>query len=86
VRVFPLAEIVNAYEVRAVLEGLAARLVAERGVEEEARRVLERALADGDAIVCVTSFGDEHRSAYGAVNAAFHETIHAAAGSRLLAT
>jgi GntR family transcriptional regulator of vanillate catabolism len=84
VRDFPIAEVVNAYEVRAVLEGLAARLVAEQGPSEDVRSQLERALRDGDALVSVPNFGDEHRSAYGAINAAFHETIHAAAGSRLL--
>jgi GntR family transcriptional regulator of vanillate catabolism len=84
VRAFPVAEIVNAYEVRAVLEGLAARLVAEQSVGEAVRLRLEHALRQGDALVSVADFGEEHRSAYGAINAAFHETIHAAAGSRML--
>jgi GntR family transcriptional regulator of vanillate catabolism len=84
VREFPVAEIVNAYEVRAVLEGLAVRLVAQAGLLPEAREVLQAALAEGDDLVAAPDFGDEHRSAYAAVNVAFHETIHAAAGSRLL--
>ena len=85
VRIFPVTEVVNAYEVRAVLEGLAARLVAEQGLGDKARQQLERALHEGDALVSEASFGEEHRSSYGAINAAFHETIHAEAGSRLLA-
>ena len=48
VREFPLSEIVDAYELRALVEGLAARLAAERGLSNESRQILERALADGD--------------------------------------
>jgi GntR family transcriptional regulator of vanillate catabolism len=84
VRSFPIEEVVNAYEIRAVLEGLAARLAAESGLSDEAQGVLTRALREGDALVSVANFGDEHRAAYAAINVAFHETIHAAAGSRLL--
>src|ERR1700724_1940390 len=38
-REFPAAEIVYAFEVRAVLEGLAARLAAERGLPSEHQRL-----------------------------------------------
>jgi GntR family transcriptional regulator of vanillate catabolism len=85
VRAFPVGEIVSAYEVRAVLEGLAARLAAERGVGEQERAVLERALRDGDKLLGSGELTNNERSAYSAINAAFHETVHAAAGSRMLA-
>ena len=84
VRSFPLSEVVSAYEVRAVLEGLAARLVAEKGLDGAARTLLERTLGEGDRLLAVTVLGPQHRKDYGAINSTFHETIHAAAGSRLL--
>ena len=39
----------NLYEVRAMLDGLAARLAAERGLSDAARATIETALADADA-------------------------------------
>jgi GntR family transcriptional regulator, vanillate catabolism transcriptional regulator len=84
-REFSVGEVVSAYEVRAVLEGLAARLTAERGLTEDDRAVMVQALHDGDGLLRHWQFSDEHRSAYGRMNASFHETIHAAAGSRMLA-
>jgi GntR family transcriptional regulator of vanillate catabolism len=83
-REFSVGEIVSAYEVRAVLEGLAARLTAERGLGEDDRAVMVQALRDGDDLLRHWQFSDGHRSAYGRINAGFHETIHAAAGSRML--
>jgi GntR family transcriptional regulator of vanillate catabolism len=83
-RDFPVAEIVNAYEVRSVLEGLAARLAAERGLAAAHQSVLEQALFDGDQLLSTGVLIEEDRAAYSAINATFHETIHAAAGSRLL--
>src|SRR3954452_714696 len=84
VRDFPVAEVINAYEIRAVLEGLAARLAAERGLSREQLVAIEQALADGDALLARGSLQPGDRPAYGAVNAAIHEAIHAAAGSRMI--
>lgn len=83
-RAFSLSEVINAYEVRAVLEGLAARLSAERGLSESGRDIIGQALRDGDDLLRHGHLLDEHRAEYGRINAAIHETIHAAAGSRLL--
>jgi GntR family transcriptional regulator of vanillate catabolism len=83
VRDFPVGEVVSAYEVRAVLEGLAARLAAERGLSEVHRATLEQCLRDGDTLLG-HHLVDADRPSYGAINAAFHETLHAAAGSRML--
>lgn len=84
VRAFPVGEIVSAYEVRAVLEGLAARLTAERGLTDDERVTLETALRDGDELLAKNPITNDHRSAYSRINAMFHETIHAVAGSRIL--
>src|ERR1700754_3421062 len=50
-REFSVGEVINAYEVRAVLEGLAARLSAERGLGDGARATVEQALRDGDDLL-----------------------------------
>jgi GntR family transcriptional regulator of vanillate catabolism len=83
-RAFSLSEVINAYEVRAVLEGLAARLSAERGLSESGRDIIGQALRDGDDLLRHGHLLDGQRAEYGRINAAIHETIHAAAGSRLL--
>jgi GntR family transcriptional regulator, vanillate catabolism transcriptional regulator len=83
-REFSLGEVINAYEVRAVLEGLAARLSAERGLSESERVTIGEALRDGDDLLGHGHLLTEQRMEYGRINAAIHETIHAAAGSRLL--
>jgi GntR family transcriptional regulator of vanillate catabolism len=83
-REYSVSEVVNAYEVRAVLEGLAARLCAERGLSEKELATIREALRDGDDLLRNGQLSDEHRAQYSRINACFHETIHAAAGSRLL--
>jgi GntR family transcriptional regulator, vanillate catabolism transcriptional regulator len=83
-RQFSIGEVINAYEVRGVLEGLAARLSAERGLGDDERATLAQALRDGDALLQHGHLLDEHRAEYSRINASIHETIHAAAGSRLL--
>ena len=49
-----------------------------------ARATVEQALRDGDDVLRHGHLLDEHRAEYGRINANIHETIHAAAGSRLL--
>ncbi|QOZ08058.1 GntR family transcriptional regulator [Bradyrhizobium sp. CCBAU 51765] len=83
-REFSIDEVISAYEVRAVLEGLAARLSAERGLNVSEIGTLQQALRDGDDLLRNGQITDEHRSEYSRINAYFHVTIHASAGSRLL--
>jgi GntR family transcriptional regulator, vanillate catabolism transcriptional regulator len=83
-REFSISEVISAYEVRAVLEGLAARLSAERGLNISEIATLQRALRDGDDLLRNGQITDEHRAQYSRMNACFHETIHGSAGSRLL--
>ncbi|GGF48326.1 GntR family transcriptional regulator [Azorhizobium oxalatiphilum] len=84
VRRFRTSEIVDAYEIRAMLESLAARFAAERGLSDEERATIERALEEGDQILAKEELGEEERIAYGAVNFVFHDTIHNAARCRML--
>lgn len=84
VREFPFSEIVVAYEMRALAEGLAARLAAECGLSDEARHTLEQTLAEGDAVLSRRMSREAQRAAYAALNERFHSTIHAVARSELL--
>jgi GntR family transcriptional regulator, vanillate catabolism transcriptional regulator len=83
-REFPVAEIVYAFEVRGVLEGLAARLASERGLSAEHQHLLEQSISDGDRLLASGALVEADRAAYSIINATFHQTIHAAAGSRML--
>jgi GntR family transcriptional regulator, vanillate catabolism transcriptional regulator len=84
VRRFQTAEIVDAYEIRAMLESLAARLAAERGLSDEQRAIMEQALSDGDALLAKDDLTEEDRIAYGAINFAIHNVVHIASRSRML--
>jgi GntR family transcriptional regulator of vanillate catabolism len=85
VREFSLQEVVDAIELRGLLEGLAARLVAERGASRGLVRELELCLERGDALFSPGSFaqGDELR--YAQMNSRFHQLIIDAAGHMPLA-
>jgi GntR family transcriptional regulator of vanillate catabolism len=84
VRMFETTDIIEAYEIRAVLEGLAARRAAQIGLGDAARRALEDALSQGDRLLDRGYLVPEDRIAYGAINATIHHTIHAAGGTRML--
>jgi len=84
VRAFHLNEIVDAYDIRATLEGVAARFAAERGLSDDEKAVIERALVDGDKLLKRGSFKAGDMSAYRGINGNFHDTILAAARNRML--
>jgi GntR family transcriptional regulator of vanillate catabolism len=85
VREFPLDAIVDAYEIRASLEGVAARFAAERGLGPEERAIIERSLVAGDKLLERGSFGPGDLAAYRSINGDFHDTLLAAARNRMLA-
>jgi GntR family transcriptional regulator of vanillate catabolism len=85
VRTFPLSEIVDAYDIRGQLEGLAARFAAERGLSAEERSTIERSLRDGDALFEKGAFAPSAMARYRTINGNFHETILGAAKNRMLA-
>jgi GntR family transcriptional regulator of vanillate catabolism len=84
VRAFPLQAVLDAYEIRASLEGLAARLAAERGLTEEGRAAIVDALAEGDAILRHQELNDEDLARYRIVNVTFHDAVLTSARSRML--
>lgn len=85
VREFPLDAIVDAYDIRASLEGLAARFAAERGLSSEEKAVVERSLAAGDKLLERGSFEAGDLTIYRGINGDFHDTLLAAARNRMLA-
>lgn len=68
-------EIRDAVEVRGALEGLAARLVAERGLSEEGRAVLVDCLRKGEAIFEKGKLTEEDMATYHDINMVFHQTL-----------
>src|SRR3990172_1252511 len=90
VRSFSEAEIFDAIEIRGALEGLAARMAAERGVPAATLDDLKDCLAAVDTLLATAAPGDEQLSRYGTLNARFHGLLVEAAGSamveRILAT
>lgn len=85
VREFPPQAVLDAYEIRASLEGLACRFAAERGLSDEQNAAMRQALNDGDSVLQHEKFTEADLVAYRAVNVAFHDTILAAAQNRMLA-
>lgn len=84
VREFSETDIYDAIEVRGTLEGLAARLAAERGapavVLAEAKDCLERI----DELLAQASLGDEAIAAYTLHNGRFHQLLAAMSGSDVI--
>jgi GntR family transcriptional regulator of vanillate catabolism len=81
VRAVSLAEIAGAVEVRGVLEGLAARLVTERGASETTLKELADCLAAGDAVLGKGLIEEADAPAYLEMNIRFHAAIVDAAGN-----
>jgi GntR family transcriptional regulator of vanillate catabolism len=84
-REFPLDAIVDAYDIRASLEGLAARFAAERGLSEDEKVVIESSLAAGDKLLERGYFEAGDLTIYRSINGDFHDTLLAAARNRMLA-
>lgn len=84
VREYSVDDIVQAYEIRAALEGLAARRAAQIGLAAEQRATIEKALHDGEAFLERIEFSSADRVLYGEINSAFHSAILAGSQSRML--
>jgi GntR family transcriptional regulator of vanillate catabolism len=85
VREFPLDAIVDAYDIRASLEGLSARFAAERGLSPEEKVIVERSLVAGDKLLERGSFEAGDLTIYRGINGDFHDALLAAARNRMLA-
>lgn len=85
VRAFSEADVLCGIEVRGVLEGLAARRLAERGLDPETRATLEACLAEGDAVLAGGTLGEAEIDRWSRLNDRFHRAIVHATGSRVIA-
>lgn len=85
VRAFTSNDISDAIDLRSVLEGLAARRVAEVGAPKSMLRELRACLDDGDAILAKRHITEDDEAAYVEMNTRFHGAIIQQAGSSLLA-
>jgi GntR family transcriptional regulator, vanillate catabolism transcriptional regulator len=83
VRSFRFQDVVDAIELRGVLEGTAARLAAERGADPLALARIRKTLENLDNCFGVT-FNDVDLEGYTAHNAEFHDRLAGLAGSELL--
>jgi GntR family transcriptional regulator of vanillate catabolism len=81
VRVFDLEDIVAAYEVRAILEGLACRNAAVRGLTDDQAQRLKTSLADGDSILASGVLRPEDHEPYQQTNVTIHDTLLTASGN-----
>src|SRR6185437_3034360 len=83
VRAFSQQDVIDAIDLRGVLEGMAARLVAERGAPPSLLRDLQSCVEEGDRIFTKNSFADGDEETFAAMNTRFHALIVAAANSRV---
>ena len=84
VRGFTFREVLEAVELRGILEGHAARKIAERGAPRAFIRVLRECIADGDGVLAAGKLTESSARAYGAMNGRFHAMIVAEAGQSFL--
>src|SRR5688572_13645687 len=85
VRSFSPQDVLDAIETRGLLEGLAARRIAERGSSPELLAQLRECLAEGDAILAKRRFESTDEQRYGEMNGRFHALIVEGAASRIVA-
>src|ERR1700738_3395731 len=75
VREFPLSAIVDAYDIRASLEGVAARFAAERGLSPEEQAVIKSRLLAGDRLPESGSVAAGGLTRYCDINGELHDTL-----------
>lgn len=78
-------EIAGAVDVRGVLEGLAARQMAERGLTQEARDELDACLVQGDALFEKGHVTEDDLEVYHDMNMRLHRVIVEGSGNRAIA-
>jgi GntR family transcriptional regulator of vanillate catabolism len=83
VRQYDVSEVFDAFEIRALAEGLAARLAAERGLSPEDQREIEGSIRMTEAAWKMSN-AEEARSEYSKANQIFHAVILRAAHSPIV--
>ena len=85
VRTFTRSDILDAIDLRGVLEGFAVRRICERGASPALLRKLQECLEEGDRIFRKRHLVDSDEAAFGAMNDRFHDALLAAADSPIIA-
>ena len=85
VRTFTESDVADAIELRGTMEGLAARLAAERGAPGDAMAQALACLAELDALLAPPALDDEAFVRYVELNQRFHNLLGALAGSTVVA-
>jgi GntR family transcriptional regulator, vanillate catabolism transcriptional regulator len=85
VREFTPQEIMDAIDVRGVLEGLAARTLAEQGPPRRLIQSLYDCLREGDEIFAKKHLIESDEARYGDMNKQFHSLIVQGSGSKVIA-
>lgn len=83
VKIFSQDECLSALQLRAILEGHAARTLAEKVNKTEALQALKECLDDGDHLFEKRHLMPEDEELYGQMNARFHRSIMEYAGDEL---
>ena len=84
-RSFTMQDVADAIRLRGVLEGFAARLLAENGASRQVLKVLNDCLIEGDAVVFKTTMDLDDYTRYAQINDRFHETIIEGCANKALA-
>ncbi len=85
VRTFSERDVSEAIELRGTIEGLSARLAAERGAPTVVLNEARECLGKIDAVLSQPALDDEAFSSYVALNERFHELLGEMAGSSVIA-
>lgn len=84
VKTFTEQDAFDAIEIRGALEGLAARLTAERGVDPDRLRIMDEILSQIDALIEKRSLQPDDFGAYTRLNEGLHQALAEACGGRVL--
>jgi GntR family transcriptional regulator of vanillate catabolism len=84
VRDVDLADVLDAYDVRGTLEGMACRIVAEQGLPDGAREQLETLIERGEKIFRSPRWGEREQAAWRTLNTDFHFALVEASRNRHL--
>ena len=84
VREFHLGEVLEAYDIRASLEGLACRQAAEKGVSRPTLEAMDECIRIGREITRGPELVPQEHAAYQQMNVRFHNAIVQACGNQLL--
>lgn len=86
VRGVALEEILDAYDVRGMLEAMACRLVAERGVDDETRTAIEEVLRHSESLLTHEDWDAKAHAEWRDLNRNFHQLLLQASANRHLPT